>query len=62
MYTALHSAALNGHHDVVVSLLDNYADIWAFGVVIWELFSRGKLPYKGVKNFASWVMIIILLF
>ena len=22
---------------------------------MWEIFSRGKLPYKGIKNFSSWV-------
>ena len=36
--------------------LDTYSDIWAYGVTIWEMFTKSKLPYQGMKNFQLWVL------
>ncbi|XP_065910186.1 hepatocyte growth factor receptor-like isoform X3 [Dysidea avara] len=29
---------------------DQKTDVWSFGVVCWEVFSLGKLPYAGLDN------------
>lgn len=34
----------------VVSLLLMPKDVWAFGVALWELFSRGLIPYFQLSN------------
>ncbi len=26
------------------------SDVWSFGVVIWEVYSFGTLPYPGISN------------
>ncbi|XP_052893749.1 vascular endothelial growth factor receptor 1 [Anopheles moucheti] len=31
------------------NLFSTYSDAWAYGIVLWELFSLGKVPYPGME-------------
>lgn len=34
-------------------VFSNQSDVWAFGVVLWELFTLGKTPYPEIEGIGS---------
>jgi serine/threonine protein kinase len=43
----------------VQGIFTSKTDVWSFGVLLWEIFSLGLIPYKGLTN--SDVMLFVLL-
>jgi serine/threonine protein kinase len=35
---------------IIYGLFTVKSDVWAFGVLMWEVFSLGQLPYLGLSN------------
>ena len=38
------------------------SDVWSFGVLFWEVFNKGKLPFKNIKDDRALLTEVSLLF
>lgn len=34
------------------------SDVWSYGVLVWEIWSKAELPYKGMSNQKVWVEVL----
>ena len=38
---------ISPHHDSVYKIYNEKTEVWSFGVLFYEILTKGELPYKG---------------